>query len=383
MAGFGFTEAQEMFKQEVRRFTDAELMPISKELNKTEAVCWDVVKKMAEVGLLGIVVPEKYGGQEKDWVSWGIAAEELGRASHFPALCSVLGGIIPSWLNNASEEIREEWIPAFTRGEKLCTWGLTEPDSGSDAVSIKTTAVRDGDFYIINGEKLPITVGMGADVAMIMTKTDLHAGVKGVTNFWVPLDLPGVSRTHIIHGGWKPLAAASIVFDNVRVPAEYRLGEEGQGFSMGLGVTDFARVGLSLMGLGTAQITLEETMDYVVQRKAFGQPLAKFEGVSFKIAEHTTLIEAARLLCYRTLYLSDQGTNHRKETAMCKWWCPKVAFNAVHDCLLLHGRIGYMEDSPIEQRLRDCMGLEFTDGTAEIMKIIIARDLMGAAARPY
>lgn len=384
MSGFDFSEAQKMFRPQVRRFVDTELMPISKELNKTETgLRWDIIKRMAELGYLGITVPEKYGGQESDWVSWGIAAEELGRASHFAALISLLGSVAQFWLESATEEFKQEWLPAIVKGEKLGTWALTEPDTGSDAAAIKTTAVRDGDDYIINGEKMPITLGMAATAAMTMTKTDPAKGSKGVTNFWVPLDLPGITRTPLKHTGWKPHVAAALTFDNVRVPARYRLGEEGQGFSVGLGVTDFARIGLTLMGLGTAQASLEETMSYVVQRQAFGQPLAKFEGVSFKIAKHATLIEAARLLCYRTLYLSDQGMSHRKETAMCKWWGPQVAFNAVHDCLLLHGHVGYSEECPMEQRLRDCLGLEFTDGTAEVMKIIIARDLMGNMARPY
>ena len=384
MAGFGFSEAQEMFRREVRRFVDTELMPISKELNKTETgVRWDIIRRMGELGYLGITVPEKYGGQASDWVTWGIAAEELGKASHFAALVSLVGGLAQFWLGSTAEEFKQEWIPALVKGEKIGTWALTEPDTGSDAAAIKTSAVRDGDDYIINGEKMPITLGMGADAAMTMTKTDPTAGAKGVTNFWLPLDLPGITRSPLKHTGWKPHVAAALTFENVRVPARYRLGEEGQGFSVGLGVTDFARVGLALMGLGTAQVSLEETMNYVQQRQAFGQPIGRFEGVSFKIAEHATLIEAARLLCYRTLYLSDQGMSHRKETAMCKWWGPRVAFDAVHDCILLHGHIGYSEEYPLEQRLRDCLGLEFTDGTAEIMKTIIARDLMGNVARPY
>jgi cyclohexanecarboxyl-CoA dehydrogenase len=383
MSGFGFTEAQDKFRREVREFGKAEIMPIAKELSKTETARRDVVKKLADNGLLGIAVPEKYGGNESDWVSWGIVAEELGRASHFASLCSMLGALCYFWLGHGSEELREEWIPAVVRGEKLCTWALTESDAGSDAARIRTTAVRDGDYYIVNGTKEPITLGMAVDAAMTVTKTDLEAGAKGVTTFWIPLNLSGVTRTHIIHSGWKPLVAASIFFDNVRVPARYLLGVEGKGFSIGLGAATYARVGLALMGLGTAQITLEETIKHAVQRHAFGQPLAKFEGVSFKIAEHATRIEAARLLCYRTLYLGDQGIRHHKETAMCKWWGPLVAFNAIHDCMLLQGQIGYEERYPLEQRLRDVLGLQFTDGTGEIMKTIIARELMGNVARPY
>ena len=383
MEGFGFSEAQEMFRREVRRFVDAELMPIAQELNKTETVRRDIINRLGEVGLTGITVPEEYGGQGTDWVSMGIATEELGKASHFAALVSMLGSLTQYWLDYGSEELKWEWLPAMIKGEKVGAWALTEPNTGSDAAAIQTRAVKDGDCYIVTGEKSPITLGTAADAAMTMTKTDPNAGAKGVTNFWIPLDLPGITRMHVPHTGWKPHSSASITFDDVRVPVSYMLGEEGQGFSVGLGATEYARVGLSLMGLGVAQITLDETMEYVMQRKAFGQSIARFEGVSFKIAEHATMIEAARLLCYRALYLSDQGMIHRKETAMCKWWAPEVAFDAVHDCLLLQGHVGYSEESPVEQRLRDLLGLKFTDGTAEIMKIIVARELMGNVARPY
>ena len=161
------------------------------------------------------------------------------------------------------------------------------------------------------------------------------------------------------------------------------IGTGPAGFSAAMRVTDVARVGLGLTALGLAEISLEETISYALQRTAFGQPIARFEGVSFKIAEHATLLEAARLLSYRTLYLHDQGIAHRKETAMCKWWCPQIAFNVIHDCLLIHGHLGYSEEYPLEQRLRDTLGIEFTDGTADMMKITIARELMGRAAVPY
>ena len=384
MAGFDFSEAQEMFRREVRGFVESELAPKSKEIAKMESVPRDVAKKLGEVGLIGIIVPEEEGGQGGDWISLGIACEELAKGAAFASPYIITQGVLAyTWLRDVPEEVRGEWSLPIINGEKMCSWALTEPGAGSDATAIKTTAFKDGDYYIINGEKAPMTLGTAAQAAMICAKTDPTAGAKGITNFWIPLDLSGITRTHIIHTGWKPLAAASITFDNVRLPAKYRLGEEGKGFSSAMRMTDFGRVALGLMGLGTALVSLEETINYVTARNAFGQPIAKFEGVSFKIAEHATLIEAARLLSYRTLYLGDQGIEHRKETAMCKWWCPIVAFNAVHDCVLLHGHIGYSEEYPLEQRLRDILGLQFTDGAAEIMKITIARELMGNVAVPY
>ena len=179
------------------------------------------------------------------------------------------------------------------------------------------------------------------------------------------------------------MVAASIALDGVRVPAEQRCGDEGKGFHISMGMADFGRVYLGLLALARAETSLEEAMAYALQRTAFGQPIAKFEGVSFKIAEHATRIEAARMLCYRTLWLKDQGMPHTKESAMCKWLGAKTGFDAIHDALLIHGHVGYSEEYPLEQRLRDAVGLEFTDGMDQIMKIVIARELMGRTAVPY
>jgi len=384
MAGFDFSEAQEMFRREVRGFVQAELAPRSKEIAKMESVPRDVAKKLGEAGLIGIIVPEEEGGQGGDWVSLGIACEELAKGAAFAAPYVITQGVLGyTWLQDTSEEVRQEWLLPIIKGDKMCSWGLTEPGAGSDAVAIQTLAVKEGEYYILNGEKAPITFGTAIDVIGLCARTDPKAKARGITLFWLPMDLPGITKTRMPHTGWKPMSSASMFLDNVRLPAKYRVGEEGAGFSAAMGVTDVARVGLALTALGLAEISLEETISYALQRTAFGQPIARFEGVSFKIAEHATLLEAARLLCYRTLYLHDQGIAHRKETAMCKWWCPQVAFDAIHDCLLIHGHLGYSEEFPLEQRLRDVLGIEFTDGTADMMKITVARELMGKMAVPY
>lgn len=381
--GFGFTEAQEMFRREVRSFAQKELAPGAKERAKLEAVPREIVKRLGEMGLLGVSLPEEYGGQGSDWVSLGIAIEELAKASLFEGFYPVIPGVCYTCLRHGSEELRREWLPPLIRGEKISCWALTEPDAGSDAAAINTRATKKDDHYIISGEKTSITLGMGADAAMIFAKTDPEARARGVSCFWMPLDLPGVTRSRIPHTGWRPMAAASIIMDEVALPTRYLIGDEGKGFYVTMGMADCARPCIGLMAMGIAQSSLEETMAYALQRTAFGQPIARFEGVSFKIAEHATLIEAARLLCYRTLYLRDEGLPHIKEAAMCKWWCPEVALNAIHDCLLIHGHLGYSEEYPLEQRLRDAIGLEYTDGTAQIMKIIVARELMGRMAIPY
>jgi len=384
MPDFGFTEEQEMFRSTVRKFAEKELTAGAQERAKSHDLCREILKRLSEIGLLGISIPEKYGGQGGDWMSLGIAIEEMSRVDPWTGNAIILPALALLCLEKASEELRQEWLPALAKGEKIGCFSVTEPEAGSDASALRTTAVRDGDYYVINGEKSPISYGMHADVTILFAKTDPQAGAKGVSCFWMPLDLEGVSRSLIVHTGMKPAACSSFFLDDVRVHKKYLVGEEGTGFVIfAASGADYLRVCLSLTGLGAAEASLEQTMEYVKQRHAFGRPIVKFEGVSSKIAEHYTLIQAAKLICYRALYLKDHGLPHSKESAMCKWWCPQVAFNAIHDCILLHGHIGYSEEFPMEQRLRDTLGLEFADGTAQIMKIIIARELMGRVAVPY
>ena len=224
---------------------------------------------------------------------------------------------------------------------------------------------------------------MVAQSAVLFARTGAGGGAKGVTAFLVPLDLPGVSRSPLHDMGSHSVGRAVLAFDHVHVPASHRLGEEGQGFYQVMRGFDYNRVGIALSCLGVAQISLEETMAYVKERRAFGKPLATFEGVSFKIAEAATHIDACRGLCYRALWLADQGRSHTKESAMVKWWGPKLAVETIHQCLLFHGHYGYTDELPFEQRMRDVIGLEIGDGTAEVMKTVIARELMGRESRPY
>ena len=385
MGGFGFTEEQEMFRREVQSFARRELAPGAKERAKKEDFPYENLKKLGDAGFLGISVPEEYGGQHGDWISVGIVVEELSKVDMLAGLLPLFPNGAHLMLRESSEEVRKEWIPPLVTGDKLGCFALTEPDCGSDAVAMQMKAVRDGDYYVLNGEKTSVTLGMPADMATVFAKTDPAAGARGITCFIIPLTLPGISRSRFsdMGPGWKPISRASFIMDNVRVPSKYLIGGEGKGFYLAMGEMDFIRIGMALAPLAQAQTSLTEAIDYAKQRTAFGRPIAKFEGVSFKLAEAATTIEAARLLCYRTLWLMDQGLAHTKETAMCKWWCPQVAVRIIHDCLLVFGHVGYCEDYPVEQRLRDAIGFEIGDGTADIMKIIIARELLGREFLPY
>jgi len=245
-----------------------------------------------------------------------------------------------------------------------------------------TSAVWDGDDYVLTGEKSSISFTEGT-AAIVFAKTDPSAGARGVSAFFVPMDSPGLGRSKFRDLGERAITRGALHLDGVRVPAKNLLGREGQGFYIIMNQFDFNRAIIALMCIGAAQQTLEETMEYVKTRTAFGQPIARFEGVSFPIAEAATLLEAARLLSYKALWQRDHNTPHGMEAAMAKWWAPRLAVEVIHQMLLLHGHAGYSDDYLVGQRLRDVIGLEIGDGTAEVMKIIIGREMIGREFRPY
>jgi cyclohexanecarboxyl-CoA dehydrogenase len=383
MVDFAFTEAQQEFARVVRAFALEELAPKYAHWDRTGAFPAEQWRKMGELGITGICLPDAYGGQQADCVTAGIAAEEVSRGDFncgYALIENCLNGEI---LQHASESTKAAWLPGMARGERVVAIAVTEAGGGSDAANMRTRAVRHGDEYILNGEKSGISMVMPADAVVVFAKTSMDAGARGVSAFLVPTDLPGVGRTPLHDMGERAIQRGSLFLDDVHVPRGHLIGDEGQGFYLVMNAFDYSRVIIALMCIGAAEQSLDETIAYVKQRQAFGRPLAKFEGVSFPIAEHATTIEAARWLCYRTLWLRDQGWPHSKEAAMVKWWGPKVAVDAIHECLLLHGHYGYTQDLPIEQRLRDVIGLEIGDGTAQVSKIVIARELFGREFLPY
>jgi cyclohexanecarboxyl-CoA dehydrogenase len=339
---------------------------------------------MGELGLLGLRVPAAHGGQESDFVTFGIAMEEIGRGDFSCTYGLQLAGLAGEILGrSAPAELQARWLPPTARGEQVIALALTEPGAGSDAANLACRAERDGDDYLITGEKSGISLGMAAQAAIVFARTDPAGRARGVTAFLVPLDQAGVSRSPLRDMGTRAIGRAVLAFDHVRVPASHRLGAEGTGFYQVMQGFDYNRVGIALACLGVAQVSLEETMAYVKERQAFGRPLARFEAVSFAIAEAATHIDACRGLCHRALWLADRGRPYTKESAMTKWWAPRLAVDTIHQCLLHHGHYGYTDELPFGQRLRDVMGLEIGDGTAEVMKMIVARELLGRESLPY
>lgn len=381
---FAYTPEQEELIRTLRAFARRELAPRSQHWDKTGQFPWDVCRRLGELGLLGMRAPAAFGGGESDLVTMGIAIEEVSRGDFGAGYPIQLAGLAGEILGkNGTREVQERWLPPTVRGEAVIALALTEPGVGSDAANLVCRAERDGDHYVVTGEKSGISLGMVAQAAIVFASTRPRARARGITAFLVPLDLPGVSRQALRDMGSRNAGRAVLSFDHVRVPASHRLGEEGTGFYQVMQGFDYNRILIALSCLGVAQVSLEETMAYVKERKAFGQALARFEGVSFPLAELATHVEAARWLCYRGLWLADRGLPHTKESAMAKWWAPRLSVEAIHQCLLFHGHYGYTDELPFEQRLRDVIGLEIGDGTAEVMKVIVARELMGRESLPY
>jgi cyclohexanecarboxyl-CoA dehydrogenase len=383
MVDFAFTEAQQEFARVIRTFALEELAPKYALWDRTGEFPAEQWRKMGQLGITGLCIPDAYGGQEADCVTAGIAAEEIARGDFncgYALIENCLNGEI---LRHAHEGMKAKWLPGMARGEHIMAIAVTEARGGSDAAGMQTRATRHGDEYVLSGEKSGISLVMPADAVVVFAKTDMNAGARGVSAFLVPTDLPGVSRTPLQDMGERAIQRGSLFLDDVHVPRDALIGDEGQGFYLVMNAFDYSRVIIALMCLGAAEQSLDETIAYVKQREAFGRALAKFEGISFPIAEHATMLEASRWLGYRALWLRDQGLPHAKEAAMVKWWGPKVAVDAIHDCLLLHGHYGYTQDLPLEQRLRDVIGLEIGDGTAQVSKIVIARELFGREFLPY
>jgi cyclohexanecarboxyl-CoA dehydrogenase len=281
---------------------------------------------MGELGLLGLRAPAALGGGEADLVTAGIAVEEIARGD----FCATYGIQLAAFAaeiigRNGADEVKERWIPPTTRGETVIALALTEPSAGSDASHLACRAERDGDAYVLTGEKSGISLGMAAQAAIVFARTDPGARARGISAFLVPLDHPGVARSPLRDLGSRIIVRAVLSFDHVRIPASHRLGAEGTGFRQVMQAFDVNRVLIGLACLGAAQISLEETMAYVKERQAFGRALARFEGVSFPIAEAATQLEAAKWLCYRGLFLADRGQAYTKESAMAKYWVPKIS----------------------------------------------------------
>jgi cyclohexanecarboxyl-CoA dehydrogenase len=340
---------------------------------------------VAKLGVLGLLAGPEWGGETvPDYALCGIAMEELAYADINVSNC-VLPPLITTAIlsQHASRRVQEQWIPGLVDGSHLVGLGLTEPGSGSDAAAMRCTASRVTGGWRLNGEKTSITAVPFVSGAIIFARTDGAAGAGGVSAFMVPLDSPGVTMNSIPDPGWLPVGRGSISMVDVEVPDDALIAAEGDGFRVVMRNFDFTRPLLALTAIACAQASLDEAVQHVRQREAFGTTLSRFEGISFPLAEHVTHLDMARMLCYRALWKRTRNLPHTADAAMAKWIGPLVASRAIHDCLLTFGHYGYASEYPHEQRLRDALAVEIADGTAQVQKIIIARELFGRDFVPY
>lgn len=376
------TEELTALREMARKFASEKLAPGYKARETAGAFGPDILREMGSLGLIAPELPEELGGLGAGSIYSGVIIEEIARADfnmgYINILASLNGQILARFGN---DEIKRDWLPKLTAGELMVAIALTEPRGGSDAANLGLKMERVGDHYVLNGEKTSISAADQAKGAVVFARTGQPEDrARGISAIFVPMDTPGISTTRFSDLGQHAIGRGSIFFDNVRVPAANLLGEEGKGFVQVMQGFDFSRSLIGLQCLGTARQSLDEAWAYIGERHAFGKPLAAFQGITHQLADFDTKVEAARLMCLNALWLKDTGRPHVAEAAMAKWWPPLLAYEAIHACLLIHGHAAYSDALPFEQRLRDVLGLQIGDGTAHIMKNIIARERAGRAA---
>lgn len=372
-----FTEEQIMMRNMVRDFANEKIAPFIEEMEKGHFPK-DIVKEMGELGLMGITIPEEYGGAGMDFTSYIIAINELSKVS---ATVGVILSVHTSVGTNpilyfGSEEQKQKYVPKLASGEYLGAFCLTEPAAGSDAGSLKSRAVKDGDHYVINGSKVFITNGGEADVYIVFANTDPEKGSRGVSAFIVEKDTPGFivgkdEEKMGLHGS----RTVQLTFEDMRVPAESLLGNEGEGFKIAMANLDVGRIGIAAQALGIAETAVDEAVAYSKERKQFGKPIVANQGVGFKLADMATAVEASRLLVYRAANLRTEGKQCGQEASMAKLFASKTAVDVTIDAIQVFGGYGYTEEYPVERLFRDAKVTEIYEGTSEIQKLVISKHL--------
>ncbi|CUS91850.1 Acyl-CoA dehydrogenase [Candidatus Kryptobacter tengchongensis] len=376
---FQFTEEQLMIKETARKFAVEELAPKASERDEKEEFPHEEIKKLAELGFMGMMTSEKYGGAGLDTISYVLAMEEISKVDASVGVIMSVNNSLVCWPIETfgTEEQKLKYLPRLARGELLGAFCLSEPEAGSDASNQRTTATRDGNFYILNGTKNFITNGVYANILIVFAQTDKEKGSKGISAFIVEKDLPGVIVTKKEKKlGIRSSDTAQIVFEDCKVPAVNRLGDEGMGFKIAMTTLNGGRIGIAAQALGIAQASLEASIKYAKERKTFGKFLAEHQAIQFKIADMATKIEAARLLTLLAAWKKDRGERYVKEASMAKLFASQIAVEAALEAVQIHGGYGYIKDFPVERYLRDSKITEIYEGTSEIQRIIIARELL-------
>ncbi|MFE2925322.1 acyl-CoA dehydrogenase family protein [Streptomyces goshikiensis] len=377
------SEEQEAVRRLARAFTEREVVPYAADWDRAESVDRAIVKKLGALGFLGLTVPEEYGGSGGDHLAYVLVTEELGRGdSAVRGIVSVSLGLvaktIAAW---GTEEQKRAWLPRLCSGDALGCFGLTEPGTGSDAGSLDTRAVRDGDAYLLSGSKMFITNGTWADVVLLFARTGDEPGHRGVSAFLVPTGSPGLTRREI-HGklGLRGQATAELVLDGVRVPASAMLGPEGKGFSVAMSALAKGRMSVAAGCVGIAQAALDAAVSYAAQREQFGKPIAHHQLVQELIADISVDVDAARLLTWRVADLIDRGLPFATESSTAKLFASEAAVRAASNALQVHGGYGYIDEYPAGKLLRDARVMTLYEGTSQIQKLLIGRARTGVSA---
>lgn len=376
---FQLTEEQRMIQSMVRDFAEKDVAPIAEEIDREDRVPMENIKKMGELGLLGMIVPTEYGGSGADYVSYSIATQELGRvcASHAALLSGANSLNCAPILDFGTEEQKQKYLVPMASGKTYGCFALTEAGAGSDVGSVKMRAVLEGDEYVLNGTKLFITSGSIADTIIVFARTSDEKVSRGLSAFLVEKETKGFSVGKLEEKlGLRGTATAELVFEDCRIPKENLLGEEGQGFKISMDTLDGGRIGIASCALGVAQGCLELSVQYSKEREQFGQPISNFQAIQWKLADMATELEAARLLTYRAALKKDSGEKCSKESGMAKLFASEMATKAAINAVQIHGGYGYTKEYAVERFMRDVKIFELFEGTSEVQRLVIARSLL-------
>jgi alkylation response protein AidB-like acyl-CoA dehydrogenase len=378
---FSFTDEQNQLRRSIRAFAEGEIAPHVMEWDEASKFPLEIMPKLAEMGLLGVIFPEQYGGAGLGYVEYVIAIEELSRIDGSVGIIVAAHNSLCSnhIFKFGTEEQKKKYLTPLAQGKKIGAWSLTEPEAGSDAGGTRTTAKRDGNNWVINGSKTFCTNGHYADYAVVMALTDKSKNSHGISAFIVEKGTPGFKPGKKENKlGLRASDTSELIFTDCKVPAENLLGAEGEGFIGSLKILDGGRISIAALGLGMAQGALDAAIKYSKQRKQFGQTISEFQAIQFKLADMATQVEAARLLVYQAAWLADRkDVRFTRESSMAKLFSSEVAVRVANECVQIHGGYGFIKDYPAEKFYRDVKLCTIGEGTSEIQKLVIARQLLG------
>jgi len=378
---FSLTDEQVLLRKSIREFAEAEIRPHVMEWDEAQHFPKELLPKLARLGLMGIHFPEVYGGAAMGAVDYCICIEEIARVDPSVSLSvAAHNGLGAAHIAMFGSEVqKQKYLTQLAKGETLAAWGLTEPGSGSDAGAMRTVAVKDGDSWVLNGSKMFITHGTSADTLVIMAVTDRPKGAKGISAFILERGMSGlVAGKKEQKLGMRASETTEVILQNCRVPAAQLIGEEGQGFIQTLQVLDAGRIGIAALAVGLAQGAYEAAAKYTAERKQFGRTIDSFPSIRERLDRHASEVDAARLLTYRAAWLKQQGRRMTLESAMAKLYSSEIAVRAAEDCVQMHGGYGFVKDYPAEKYFRDVKLLTIGEGTSEVQRLVIARQLLAA-----